>query len=252
LRTTPAVYWPALRYTFGQRLAARGVGALSQIVFGFTLRHVRHECRWHLAGPLDAALRDGGQLILAAWHQDVLPLFHYLCQLTLLEQRRRFVMLSSRSFDGELTERVLAPFGFEFVRGSAGKRGGQSALRSLHRHVEQGRDVVVIADGPRPPAFAMKGGPLQLARASGVPLYVARASARPALILPRSWTRMTLPLPRCDLALFSGGPVDTRGSFEEARSRAESELHGLAEELDAHLYLRRRVRGGIRFPERGL
>ena len=199
-----------MRYTFGQRLAARGVGALSQIVFGFTLRHVRHECRWHLSGPLDAALRDGGQLILAAWHQDVLPLFHYLCQLTLLEQRRRFVMLSSQSFDGELTERTLAPFGFEFVRGSAGRKGGRSALRSLHRHVDRGRDIVVIADGPRPPAFLMKGGPIQLARASGVPLYVARASARPSLILPRSWTRMTLPLPRCDLALFSGPHSGTR------------------------------------------
>jgi lysophospholipid acyltransferase (LPLAT)-like uncharacterized protein len=232
-----------LRYTFGQRLAARGVGALSQIFFGFTLRHVRHECRWHFSGPLDAAMRGNGQLILAAWHQDVLPLFHYLCQLTLLEQRRHFVMLSSRSFDGELTERILAPFGFEFVRGSAGRTGGRAALRSLHRRVRQGHDVVVIADGPRPPAFVMKGGPIHLARASGVPLYVARASTRPAL---------TLPLPRSDVALFSAGPVDTGGSFEEARRRAEAELHRLAEELDAHLYLRRRVHGGVRFAERGL
>ena len=113
-------------------------------------------------------------------------------------------------------------------------------------------DVVVIADGPRPPAFVMKGGPIHLARASGVPLYVARASTRPALILPRSWTRMTLPLSRSDVALFSAGPVDTGGSFEDARRRAEAELHRLAEELDAHLYLRRRVHGGVRFAERGL
>lgn len=239
-----------MRYSFGKRLLVQAAGAFSSGFFGLTVRHARHDCRWHLHGPVDDALRADGPLILAAWHQDVLPLFHYLVNFTKLEKRRRFSMLASRSFDGELTARILRVWGLRFVRGSAGKAGGHTALRGLQRALEAGDSAVIIADGPQPPPYVMRSGPVYLARDTGVPLYVVRAWARPQFLLAGTWFRMAIPLPRAHTALYSAGPIDVSGDLEEARLRAERTLNGLCEAADARLYLQPTVRGGIRLGAR--
>jgi len=223
---------------------ADAIGAFFTFFFGISGRHVRHNCRWHLHGPLNDALRRGEPLILAAWHQDVLPLFHYLANYTALGPRRRMVMMSSRSFDGELTNRIMRPFNYHLLRGSAGKAGSRAALKGLARELRAGRSVTIIADGPRPPAYLMKPGALFLARETGVPLYLVRIWARPQMIIPKTWFRMVVPAPRAHYALFSEGPMDVSGDLEEARLRSEQTLHRLGEELDAFLYLRPTVSGG--------
>jgi lysophospholipid acyltransferase (LPLAT)-like uncharacterized protein len=194
---------------------------------------------------MDEALRGSDPVILAAWHQDVVPLFHYVILRAAGVRRGRFAMLASRSFDGELTERLLAHWGFRFHRGSAGKEGGTTALLGLSRSLQEGRSAVVIADGPQPPPCVFRPGPIFLARESGVPLYVARAWARPQLVVPRTWFKMAVPLPRCEIAVFSAGPIDVSGDVEEARLRAEAALNRLCVEADAHLYARPRVEGGV-------
>lgn len=211
---------------------------------------MRHSCRWHFRGPLDGMLRGEEQFILAGWHQDVLTSFHYLVNFTHLEKRRRPVALSSRSFDGELTARAIRPFGYDFLRGSAGKKGAFGALRGLLRALKAGRDVVMVADGPGPPAHVLKPGPIHLARRSGVPLYLARMWVRPQHILASTWCKLVVPLPRAHIAVFSAGPIDVSGEFEDARQRAENELHRLGDEADAHLFLRPRVTGGVRWVDR--
>jgi lysophospholipid acyltransferase (LPLAT)-like uncharacterized protein len=239
-----------LRYSLGKQLLAFAAGAFSKGVFGMTVRHVRHDCRWHLHGPVDDLLRSGEQMILAAWHQDVLPLFHYLANYTKLEKRRQFSMLASRSFDGEVTERILRVWGLRCLRGSAGKAGGHAALRGLQRALEGGDSAVIIADGPQPPPYVMRSGSVFLARETGVPLYLARAWTRPQFLLAGTWFRMAIPLPRAHAALYSAGPIDVGGDLEEARLRAERTLNGLCEAADARLYLRPTVRGGVRLGAR--
>ena len=239
-----------MRYSLGKRLFGHAVDGFSRCFFGFTTRHARHDCRWHLHGPLDELLRGDEPLILAAWHQDVMPLFHYMVNYTRLEKRRRFAMLASRSFDGELTKRILSPWGLRFVRGSAGKAGGHAALRGLQRALEAGDSALIVADGPQPPPYVMRSGPVYLARNTGVPLYVVRAWARPQFLLAGTWFRMAIPLPRSHCAIFSAGPIDPGGDFEEARLRAERTLNGLCELADAHLYLRKSIRGGVRLVAR--
>ena len=197
-------------------------------------------------GPLDAALRSGRPMVLTAWHQDVLLLFHYLITFTAFEQRQPWIMLASRSFDGEITERLLRPWGFRFVRGSFGKQGGRSALRGLLRATEEGRSALVIADGPLPPPYVMRPGPVFLARASGLPLYAVRAWARPQTLVPNTWFRLAIPVPRAHFALFSAGPIPVDDGVEAGRRRAEGELLRLCEEADARLYLRRSISGGVR------
>lgn len=240
-----------MEYTFGQRVAASAFSGLITGLFGLTTRHVRHGCRWHIRGPLDDEIKAGRPFLLATWHQDVLPLFHFLANRGRLEGRRPFWMLASRSFEGELTERILRPWGFRLLRGSSDRSGGRAALRGLRRVLNRGESAVIVSDGPRPPFGEMRLGPLWLARETGAPLYVARAWARPQVILARTPFRMAVPLPGAHFAFFSAGPIDVSGELAEARQRAQEALLGLCAETDAHLYLRRRVTGGVRLCEEG-
>jgi lysophospholipid acyltransferase (LPLAT)-like uncharacterized protein len=232
------------------RLLIATIAGVVTGLFGLTTRYLRHSCRWHLGGPLHDALAAKGPLIVASWHQDVFPFFHYLANHARLEARRPFVMLASRSFDGEVTARIMRPWGFRFVRGSFAQSGGGAALLGLRRALEAGGRVAIVADGPRPPAGIMRPGAVYLARETGVPLYVARAWARPQVLVPRTWFRLALPLPGARLACLSEGPIDVSGSFEAARVRAEAALQCLCEEADAMLYLRPRARGGVRLAAR--
>lgn len=231
-------------------MIARTARTVTAFAFHQTLRHVRRHCRWHIRGPLDQALQEGKQIILSAWHQDVFALMHYLANYTAAERRHKFVMLASRSFDGELTASVLEPWGIEFVRGSAGKKGARAALLGLTRALKSGKSVIVIGDGPRPPAYQMQNGPVFLSQRSGVPLYVVRGWARPQLVFSRIWFKMIVPLPFSHVAMFSDGPIDVSGDLEEARVRAETTLNRLCTEADAHLYLRPSVNGGVPFYRR--
>lgn len=240
-----------MAYSLRQRLVAGAVGVFSSLVLPAGVRRVRHRRLWHLSGPFDDVLLSGRQFILAGWHQDVFTLFMYLASHTLCARpHRRMAMLSSRSFDGEITERTLRPLGFDFVRGSWGKPGAQAALRGMLRALGQGRSVVVIADGPTPPPYLMRPGAIHLARTTGVPLYVVRGWMRPQQIVASTWFRLMLPIPPGHAAVFSEGPIDVSGELEEARLRAESAMRRLAVEVDAHLYLRPRVTGGIRLADR--
>ena len=250
VRTTTRVYLRALSYTLGQRIVAGAIRGVTMVAFSFFMRHLRNSCRWHFSGPLDEAIRSGRPFVLAGWHQDVLALFHYLAIYSHLERSAHFVMMSSRSFDGEVTEQIMRPFGYTFVRGSAGKAGARAALRGLRRAARAGGRVVLIADGPGPPPYLLRPGPVFLARDADIPLYVVRAWVRPQRIVPRTWFRLAIPMLRSDVAIFSAGPVDVSGRFESARLRAEKELHRLGKDVDEYLYLRRRPRRGVRFTDR--
>lgn len=226
-----------MAYSLGQRWAAAAVGAATRFVFGMTTRHAR-ACRWTVRGALHEALAREGPLIVTAWHQDVLPFFHYLILRSRFQHPRRWTMLASRSFDGEVTERILAPWGFSFVRGSAGKRGAASALLGLRRALAAGHSVVMIGDGPRPPARRLAPGPAYLARTAGVPLYAARVWARPQWIWPRTWFKPVIPQPYARFVVRSAGPIPVDGTLEESRARIERALNELCVNADADLYLR--------------
>jgi len=179
----------------------------------------------------------------------VLPFFHYLANYSAFERTQRFHMMSSRSFDGEITERMMRPWGFRFVRGSYGKIGAGAALRGYLRAMKAGDSVVIIADGPSPPPYVFRPGAIYLARAAGVPLYVCRAWARPQWILPSTWFRLTVPQPYHHCGVWSAGPIDVSGDLEQARLDAETAMRRLGEDVDAALYLRRRIGGGVRIGE---
>lgn len=102
-------------------------------------------------------------------------------------------VMSSTSFDGEFTARMIRRFGFVPVRGSS-SRGAVRGLLGMRKEIEAGYTVAFTIDGPRGPRFVTKPGPVLLARSSRVPMAVFHIAIDRAWTL-RTWDRLLVPKP---------------------------------------------------------
>lgn len=129
---------------------------------------------------------DTRPMILAFWHNCIFPA-------TYIWRNLQIRVMSSDSFDGEWTGRIIRKFGFVKVRGSS-SRGAVRALLGMRRELEQGWPVAFTIDGPRGPRFVAKPGPVLLARATGAPMVAFHIAVEKAWIL-NTWDRSMIPKP---------------------------------------------------------
>jgi lysophospholipid acyltransferase (LPLAT)-like uncharacterized protein len=125
-------------------------------------------------------------MVLAFWHSCIFPA-------TYIWRDLQIRVMSSDSFDGEWTGRIIRKFGFVKVRGSS-SRGAVRALLGMRRELEQGWAVAFTIDGPRGPRFVAKPGPVLLARATGAPMVAFHIAVEKAWIL-NTWDRSMIPKP---------------------------------------------------------
>ena len=125
-------------------------------------------------------------LILSFWHSCIFPAIYVWRNLQIR-------VMSSDSFDGEYTGRVIRKFGFVKVRGSSSK-GAVRALLGMRRAVEEGATVAFTIDGPRGPRFVAKPGPVVVARSTGVPLVAFHIALENPWLL-KTWDRSMIPRP---------------------------------------------------------
>jgi lysophospholipid acyltransferase (LPLAT)-like uncharacterized protein len=198
------------------------LGAAAVRLLAFTCRVVREEASvaelWRTKIPA----------IYVLWHARLLLL-------PCLYGGRRARVLASRSRDGELVTRFVTRFGFEAVRGSS-SRGGASALWLLVQSLREGRDVIVVPDGPRGPREMLKPGVVALARLSGAPIVPVALGASSEWRL-RSWDEFRIPRPLSRCVVRFGDPIhiaqDTDGAAEEAaRKEVEAALRALTWRVD--------------------
>lgn len=199
----------------------RGVGLLgSGLVTGLlSTIEVEREGTQHFR----RVRRDGGGVLFAFWHDQLLPLVH-------VHRDEGAVVLVSQHADGEYVARVLQRKGFGTVRGSS-TRGGARGLRELLRAAREGRDLAVTPDGPRGPRHRVKEGAIVAAQLSGhavIPLGVAASSAWRF----DSWDRFMVPRPFSRIQVVYGPPRRvSRDAGPAERSRAARELQDSLEEL---------------------
>jgi len=98
--------------------------------------------------------------------------------------------------------------------------------------------VVVVCDGPRPPARELKPGILHLAQTSGLPIWLLRTSYRHVWVLERTWARFHVPLPFTRGVVLADGPIHVpadldRAGLERLRVQVEARLNDLADRADA-------------------
>jgi lysophospholipid acyltransferase (LPLAT)-like uncharacterized protein len=154
--------------------------------------------------------------VYSFWHTCMLPAMYLWRDLNIR-------VMSSDSFDGEYTGRIMQKFGFVKVRGSSSK-GAVRALLSMRREIEEGWVVAFTIDGPRGPRYVAKPGPVILARATGVPMVVFHIAVDNAWIL-NTWDRLMIPKPFSRMLMRLSTKMPVPGDASEAqRERYFAEL----------------------------
>jgi len=159
---------------------------------------------------------DTKPLILAFWHSCIFPAIYAWRNLQIR-------VMSSDSFDGEYTGRIIRRFGFVKVRGSSSK-GAVRALLGMRREVDQGATVAFTIDGPRGPRYVAKPGPVALARATGAPMVAFHIALENPWVL-NTWDRSMIPKPFSRALLRISRKINVpENAGDEERARYHAEL----------------------------
>jgi lysophospholipid acyltransferase (LPLAT)-like uncharacterized protein len=171
------------KFTLWQRLAI----ALITWAGSLTIRLIGPTLRYAVSFEQDApAGMSAHPMILSFWHDCIFPAIYIWRDL-------KIRVLSSDSFDGEYTGRIIRKFGFVKVRGSS-SHGAVRGLLGMRREIEQGASVAFTIDGPRGPRYIAKPGPVVLARATGAPMVAFHIALEKAWKL-NTWDRSLIPKP---------------------------------------------------------
>lgn len=171
-------------YAFRQRLTIRA----ADLAFYALIRIIGGTVRFRVEGRehLEEASRGGRLPIYTTWHDRVFLATYFF-------RRRRIVVMTSQSFDGEYIARFIQRFGFGAVRGSS-TRGGIGALAELVRLSRARCPAGFMIDGPKGPRHEAKMGAVLLARKTGNPVLPFVVNAARRWRAP-SWDRLQVPLP---------------------------------------------------------
>ncbi len=171
-------------YPARKRLLIRAADLAFYVLISLVGRTVRF--RVEGAEHLEAATRGGRLPIYPTWHDGVFLSTYFF-------RRRRIVVMTSRSFDGEYIARFIQRFGYGAARGSS-SRGGVGALVEMARLMRRGSPAGFMIDGPRGPRREAKMGAVLLAKKTGQPVLPFTVEAASRYAAP-TWDRMQVPLP---------------------------------------------------------
>jgi lysophospholipid acyltransferase (LPLAT)-like uncharacterized protein len=181
----PKIDKPWRKFTLRERMllwVIEWAGYLAIRLLGPTIRFA---VSWEEGSPKSLAERP---FIYSFWHNCMIPAMYWCRDL-------RVRVMSSDSFDGEYTGRIMQKFGFVKVRGSSSK-GAVRALLGMRRELEQGWTVAFTIDGPKGPRYVAKPGPVVLSRSTGAPMVVFHIAVDRAWIL-KTWDGCMIPKPFC-------------------------------------------------------
>ncbi|MCA9212302.1 MAG: lysophospholipid acyltransferase family protein [Planctomycetales bacterium] len=125
-----------------------------------------------------------GPVIGVFWHEYLLLPFY-------LRGRSNTAILTSRHRDADWLSEAAGHLGFEIIRGSTARGGGQALLELIR---SGDKNVGIACDGPRGPRRKMAPGPIFLSSKLQVPLITyAVGYDRPKRL--RSWDQFAIPRP---------------------------------------------------------
>jgi lysophospholipid acyltransferase (LPLAT)-like uncharacterized protein len=193
---------------------------------------------WHYTTENETVLTDllGSQrpIVGAFLHSRTFQLLYYFSR----PQRGRWMLMCSKSSDGELMTRVEKGLGYRVARGSSGS-GGARALAEMIKAQREDRQLnsCLAVDGSRGPRGIAQPGILTLARKTGATLLPVAASSARSWVL-KSWDRTVIPKYGANIRILMGEPMtlpprmDEREA-EERRLELERRLIAMHLELDS-------------------
>src|SRR5438132_2957003 len=205
-------------YSLKDRLLIRSADLVFFILINLIGRTVRFEIEgWD---NWEAASRDGKIPIYTFWHNRVFLATYFW-------RRRRIVVMTSRSFDGEYIARFIQRFGYGAARGSS-TRGATGAIVEMVRLMRAACPTAFTIDGPRGPRFVAKMGAVLLAKKTGNPIVPYRVTAA-KYWEANSWDRFQVAKP------FTRALVDIAPPIYVAPAADKSMLEAKRAELQASL-----------------
>jgi len=209
-------------YSFKKRLMIR----LADLVFYFLISIIGRSVRFEVTGweNHEALERQGGLPIYVFWHDRIFLTTYWW-------RKRRIVVLTSQSFDGEYIARFIQRFGYGAVRGSS-TRGGVGAVIEMVRLMRAGCTTSVVTDGPKGPRYVAKTGALLLAKKTGQPVLPVTMSTHRYWTLP-SWDAFQIPKPFTRARVIIAPPIYVSPDADDAALEAKrDELQRALDEIN--------------------
>ena len=210
----PKVDAPWRKFTLKQRILLwliTWAGYFAVRILGPT---IRFSVSWE-DGELESPAKRS--FVYSFWHNCMIPAMYWWRGLQVR-------VMSSDSFDGEYTGRIMQKFGFVKVRGSSSK-GAVRALLAMRREIEQGWTAAFTIDGPKGPRYVAKPGPVVLSRSTAAPMVAFHIALDRAWVL-KTWDRAMIPKPFCRalMRISSKVPVPSDGSDEQYLGELQAAL----------------------------
>jgi lysophospholipid acyltransferase (LPLAT)-like uncharacterized protein len=184
-------------YSFKDRLLIRA----ADLVFFLLIKLIGRTVKFEIEGweNWEAASRDGKIPIYTFWHNRIFLGTYFF-------RRRRIVVMTSRSFDGEYIARFIQRFGYGAARGSS-TRGATGAVVEMVRLMRAGCPTAFTIDGPKGPRYVAKMGAVLLAKKTGHPILPFTITAKNFWEANRSWDRSQVPKPFTRARLDIAAPI---------------------------------------------
>src|SRR6266550_2865460 len=177
-------------------------------------------------GNWEAASGEGRLPIYTFWHNRV-----FLS--TWFWRRRRIVVMTSQSFDGEYIARFIKRFGYGAARGSS-TRGATGAVVEMIRLMRAGCPTAFTIDGPKGPRYVAKMGAVLLAKKTGNPILPFTITAEKFWEAKKSWDGFQVPKPFTRARVAIALPIFVRPDADETELNAKrDELQRALEGLDS-------------------
>src|SRR6185369_3648377 len=194
--------------------------------FFFLINLIGRTVRWEMIGweNWEAANKDGHIPIYTFWHNRVFLATYFW-------RKRRIVVMTSQSFDGEYIARFIQRFGYGAARGSS-TRGAVGAVIEMTRLMRAGCPTAFTIDGPKGPRYLAKMGAVLLAKKTGHPIMPVTMQLDRYWTLP-SWDLFQIPKPFTRAHVYVAPPIYVPADADEEMLNAKrDELQRVLEELN--------------------
>lgn len=173
----------------------------------------------------EAVSRDGKIPIYTFWHNRVFLSTYFW-------QKRRIVVMTSRSFDGEYIARFIQRFGYGAARGSS-TRGATGAIVEMIRLMRNGSPAAFTIDGPKGPRYVAKMGAVLLAKKTGNPILPFTIAANRFWEAKKSWDRSQIPRPFAHAHVLIAPPIYVPADANDALLESKrGELQNSLDEIN--------------------
>ena len=211
------------RYSFKDRCLIRA----ADLTFSFLIRLIGSTIKFEVEGweNFETASTGGRIPIFTFWHNRIFLSIYFW-------QRRRIVVMTSRSFDGEYIARFIQRFGFGAARGSS-TRGATGAFIEMVRLMRAGCPTAFTIDGPKGPRYVAKMGAVLLAKKTGHPILPFTIAARNFWEVKSTWDRTQLPKPFTRARVLIAPPIFVApDADDEILNAKRDEVQSALDELE--------------------